>query len=74
MKAKTDSLEEENLFQNVLSIRVVGKTVARYELTLGNKEVRNTETVHYSGVVRKPHQLCTKQVGLRPLDHLTCHM
>ena len=37
-----------------------------------NKEVRNTETGHYNGVIRKPHRLCIKQVGLRPLDHLTC--
>ena len=64
--------KRRNLFQNVLSIRVVGQTVSWYELTLGNKEVRNTETVHYNGVVREPHRLCIKQVGLRPLDHLTC--
>ena len=64
----------KNLSQEVVSIRVVGKTVPWYELTLGNKEVRNTETVYYSGVVRKPHRLCVRQVGLRPLDHLTCNM
>ena len=72
IKAETCSLE--NIVQNALSIRVVGRTVTQYELTLGNKEVRNTEAVHYNEVVRKSHQLCTKQVGLRPLDHLTCHM